>query len=145
MRHVADRKPRDQPVGATVDHGDVGRGAVRHIYVRPFGIERVILAMQSAGATAESGVGYFIAHSGDAASTVAFKLAEDLRDKGNTVLLGAGGSFKSQLKKADANGARYALIIGDDEVAAGSVTRKDLRDGTQETLRRETLINSGKT
>jgi histidyl-tRNA synthetase len=110
-----------------------------------FGIERVILAMQSAGARAESGVGYFIAHSGDAASTVAFKLAEDLREKGNTVLLGAGGSFKSQLKKADANGARYALIIGDDEVAAGSVTRKDLRDGTQETLRRETLINSGKT
>jgi histidyl-tRNA synthetase len=109
-----------------------------------FGIERVILAMQSAGVKASSEVGYFIAHAGEAASTVAFKLAEDLREKGNTVLLGTGGSFKSQLKKADAHGARFALIIGDDEVAAGNVTRKNMRDGTQETVSRETLVNSGK-
>jgi histidyl-tRNA synthetase len=60
------------------------------------------------------------------------------------VLLGTGGSFKSQLKKADAHGARFALIIGDDEVAAGNVTRKNMRDGTQETVSRETLVNSGK-
>src|SRR5258706_11018757 len=47
-----------------------------------FGIERVILAMQSAGVKASAEVGYFIAHAGEAASTVAFKLAEDLREKG---------------------------------------------------------------
>jgi len=38
-----------------------------------------------------------------------------------------GGSFKSQMKKADASGARYALIIGEDELKAGKVTVKPLR------------------
>jgi histidyl-tRNA synthetase len=38
-----------------------------------------------------------------------------------------GGSLKSQMKKADASGAVVALIIGDDEVAAGTVTLKPLR------------------
>ena len=40
MRHVADRNPRDQPVGAGVDHGDVGRSTVGHVDVRPAGIQR---------------------------------------------------------------------------------------------------------
>ena len=38
-----------------------------------------------------------------------------------------GGSFKSQMKRADASGARYALIVGDDEVAANRVGLKPLR------------------
>jgi histidyl-tRNA synthetase len=48
------------------------------------------------------------------------------------VVLGAGGSFKSQMKKADASGARYAVIIGDDEVASRRVTLKPLRDGGEQ-------------
>jgi histidyl-tRNA synthetase len=39
------------------------------------------------------------------------------------------GSMKSQFKKADASGARHALIFGADELAAGEVTVKSLRDG----------------
>jgi histidyl-tRNA synthetase len=39
-----------------------------------------------------------------------------------------GGSFKSQMKRADASGARFAIIMGEDEVAAGQVTLKPLRD-----------------
>ena len=39
-----------------------------------------------------------------------------------------GGSFKSQMKKADASGAHFAVIIGDDEAAAGEVTLKYLRE-----------------
>ena len=39
-----------------------------------------------------------------------------------------GGSFKSQFKKADASGARYALVFGADELAAGKVALKPLRD-----------------
>ena len=38
--------------------------------------------------------------------------------------------MKSQFKKADASGARYALIFGADELAHGMVTVKSLRDGT---------------
>lgn len=40
------------------------------------------------------------------------------------------GSMKSQFKKADASGARFALVFGADEIAAGEVTVKALRDGT---------------
>jgi histidyl-tRNA synthetase len=40
------------------------------------------------------------------------------------------GSMKSQFKRADASGARYALIFGADELAQGAVTVKALRDGT---------------
>ena len=39
------------------------------------------------------------------------------------------GSFKSQFKKADASGARYALIFGADELGRGELTVKALRDG----------------
>ncbi|MBI2296028.1 MAG: histidine--tRNA ligase, partial [Betaproteobacteria bacterium] len=39
-----------------------------------------------------------------------------------------GGSFKSQMKKADASGARFAVIVGDDEAGAGVVSVKALRE-----------------
>ena len=109
-----------------------------------FGIERLILAMKAANAEAAADVGYFIAHSGESAATVAFKLAEDLRERGNTVVLGGGGSFKSQMKKADANGARYAVIIGADEVSSGKVTLKNMRDGTQSVMSREEMLTNSR-
>ena len=56
---------------------------------------------------------------------LARKVAEALRDAGHAVVVNAGGgSFKSQMKKADASGARFALIIGDDEAAAGHGRRQ---------------------
>ena len=42
-----------------------------------------------------------------------------------------GGSMKSQFKRADGSGARFALIFGDDEMARGEVALKDLRDAGQ--------------
>jgi histidyl-tRNA synthetase len=100
-----------------------------------FGVERVLLAMQAAQITAGATVDVFVAHSGEAAQRQAWRLAEEWRDSGRNVVLGAGGSFKSQMKKADASGARFAVIIGEDEVAAKRVTLKPLRDaGEQRTL-----------
>ena len=56
-----------------------------------------------------------------------------MRDAGLKVVLHCGGgSFKSQMKKADASGARYAAIIGDDEALAGEVTLKALREHTEQ-------------
>jgi histidyl-tRNA synthetase len=46
------------------------------------------------------------------------------------------GSMKSQFKKADASGARYALVFGSDELAQGCVTVKALRDGAGSQVRR---------
>jgi histidyl-tRNA synthetase len=56
-------------------------------------------------------------------------------DAGLAVVLGAGGSFKSQMKKADASGARYAVILGDAEMQSEKVSIKPLRvDGPQQLL-----------
>jgi histidyl-tRNA synthetase len=66
----------------------------------------------------------------DDATATALPVIEALRAAGvDIVMHSGGGSFKSQLKKADASGARFALIFGDDEVAQGMVTVKALRDG----------------
>jgi histidyl-tRNA synthetase len=71
----------------------------------------------------------YLVHQGDAADKFAMVAAEQLRDQGLHVLLHCGGgSFKSQMKKADASAARYALIVGDDEAGAGEVTLKPLRE-----------------
>ena len=57
----------------------------------------------------------------------AFNIAETLRSEGLSVVLHAGGgSFKSQMKKADRSGARYAAILGEDEVASGEISLKPL-------------------
>jgi histidyl-tRNA synthetase len=44
----------------------------------------------------------------------------------------SGASFKSQMKKADASGARFAVIVGDDEAAANAVSVKPLREDAQQ-------------
>ena len=96
------------------------------------GMERVLLAMQAAEVTAQAELDVFIVHAGEAAELAAWRLAEEWRDAGRNVVLGSGGSFKSQMKKADASGARFAVIIGDDEVAAQRVTLKPLRGGGEQ-------------
>jgi histidyl-tRNA synthetase len=65
---------------------------------------------------------------GAAATDLALATAERLRDAGLAIVVHAGGgNFKAQLKKADASGARWALIVGDDEAAAHCVAVKPLR------------------
>ena len=74
------------------------------------------------------------------AARMAFRIAEDLRDAGLEVIAHCGGgSFKSQMKKADASGAGFAIIIGGDEVATGQASVKHLR---QEALQERVLAAS---
>jgi histidyl-tRNA synthetase len=69
-------------------------------------------------------------HQGEAAGRYAFRVAEALRSAGFAIHLHCGGgSFKSQMKKADGSGAPVALIVGDDETAANAVSVKLLRSG----------------
>jgi histidyl-tRNA synthetase len=96
------------------------------------GIERLLLLLEELGLHGPSQApdAYCVVAS-DAAAAKAIAVVEALREKGVSVLVhSGGGSFKSQLKKADASGARYALIFGDDEIAQGVVTVKSLRDGS---------------
>ena len=86
----------------------------------------------------------YLVHAGDAARVAAGKLAETLRDSGLAVAQHAGGgSFKSQMKKADASGARFALILGDNEVAAGTVAVKPMRNAAGEPIQGEQAIIMG--
>ncbi len=97
-----------------------------------FGLERLILLVQEMGAVQCPAPLAYVVHAGDAAGALARRVAEGLRDAGHAAVLNAGGgSFKSQMKRADASGARYAIIIGDDEVAAGTASVKPLRGGEQ--------------
>ncbi len=93
------------------------------------GVERLVtLIQESGGAPEHEGTDVYVVHQGDAASRMAPRVAEGLRDQGINVLFNCGGgSFKSQMKKADASGAMFAVIIGDDEANAGEVTLKPLR------------------
>jgi histidyl-tRNA synthetase len=97
------------------------------------GIERMILLLHAQGALRITVPDGYIVHAGERAASVARKVAETLRDHGASIVLHAGGgSFKSQMKKADASGARLALIVGDDEAAAGTIAIKTLRDGGEQ-------------
>jgi histidyl-tRNA synthetase len=74
----------------------------------------------------------YLVHQGEQAQMQSFVLGERLRDAGLDVVLHCAsatgiGSFKSQMKKADASGAAFAVIIGEDEAAAETVTVKSMR------------------
>jgi histidyl-tRNA synthetase len=93
------------------------------------GNERLISLLREAGRKpAPAAPQAYVVHQGAGTLEHAFVLAEELRASGLRVVLHAGGGgFKSQMKRADASGALYALIVGEDELAAGEVSVKPLR------------------
>lgn len=92
------------------------------------GLERVFLLMQEYEITASDAPDVYLVNVGELAENAAFTLAEQLRNANIQVVLHAGGgSFKSQMKKADRSQARYALILGDDEVNSQQVTLKPMQ------------------
>jgi len=92
------------------------------------GVERVILSLKDARIAAAPPDAYLL-RQGAAAEHYGARVAEALREAGLAVVLHCGaGNFKAQMKKADTSGARYAVIVGDDEAAAGQVTVKPLRE-----------------
>ncbi|WP_323031094.1 histidine--tRNA ligase [Brachymonas denitrificans] len=99
------------------------------------GVERVLELLKEQNLLPEVPVPDAYAVIPDMASLpVAMQAIQQLRMAGVAVQMHASataelGSFKSQFKKADGSGARYALVFGADEVAEGCVTVKSLRDG----------------
>ena len=94
------------------------------------GIERLIaLVQETRAAPPESPPDAYIVHQGSGADEQALRIARELRGAGYAVIQHCGGgSFKSQMKRADASGAKLALIVGEDELKAGEVTLKPLRE-----------------
>ncbi|MBK9615876.1 MAG: histidine--tRNA ligase [Uliginosibacterium sp.] len=93
------------------------------------GMERVMLMWaegMEAGPLVSPDV--YVVHVGEQAGRLALRAAEQLRSAGLAVIYHCGGgNFKSQMKKADASGSAFAVIVGDDEAAAGEVSFKPLR------------------
>jgi histidyl-tRNA synthetase len=98
------------------------------------GTDRLILSLQEAGeGHAPGGLDAYLAWFGPAAQAAAIGLARRLRDAGFVVELPAVEmKFGKSLGLADRLKARYALIVGEDELAAGIITVKRLSDGTQQ-------------
>ena len=98
------------------------------------GLERLMLLLEAAQAPVPAAApdAYAVVPSAASLPRV-MPVLEALRAAGVAVVMHAGntegqGSMKSQFKRADASGARYALIFGDDELARGEVAVKPLRD-----------------
>ncbi|GAB4464096.1 MAG: histidine--tRNA ligase [Burkholderiaceae bacterium] len=95
------------------------------------GVERVIELMRETGGVPQRPLcDVYVLHQGGATLEAALHAAESMRDAGLDVLLHAGeASLKSQMKKADASGAEFAVIVGESELANGTAAVKALRAG----------------
>ncbi|SMC66661.1 histidyl-tRNA synthetase [Polynucleobacter kasalickyi] len=113
------------------------------------GIERIVELMKEQGLTDEQTTqcDVYVVHSGGKTIIPAMVGAEVLRSAGVDVMVHASpdgkvSSFKSQMKKADASGALFALIIGENELEANSFLLKDLRrSGNQSSYPMEELLD----
>ncbi|MEI8236184.1 MAG: histidine--tRNA ligase [Methylococcaceae bacterium] len=109
-------------------------GKANHAVGFAMGMERLLLLLETIHVELDAAVNVYVIRVGDQAQKVGLHLAEQLRSDIPTLKLQldcAGGSIKSQFKKADKSGATYALILGEDEVSRGEIAIKSLRDPAQ--------------
>ncbi|WP_035051961.1 histidine--tRNA ligase [Andreprevotia chitinilytica] len=129
---------------ATVAAGGRYDGLVEQLGGKPcpgvgfgIGIERLLLLTEAQSVSIPANApDVYLINDGEAAGRAAFKTANALRAAGLKVVLHAGGgSFKSQFKKADASGARFAVVIGESEAEVGTANLKRLTgDGAGEQI-----------
>ncbi|WP_297577180.1 histidine--tRNA ligase [uncultured Deefgea sp.] len=108
------------------------------------GIERLMLLLEINEVAIPAQLpDVYVVHQGEAAARNAFTVARQLRAAGlNVIYHGGSGSFKSQFKKADQSGARFAVVIGEGEVASQTVNLKTLtgeQQGKQEIVSQDQL------
>ena len=84
----------------------------------------------------------YIAPIGASAERHAAQLARRLRSAGRSVELGLDTKLKRSLELANKMGARFTLIVGDDEIARGHYTLKNMRSGDQQTVARDQLLEA---
>ncbi len=100
-----------------------------------FGIDRIveILKSETKNPKSEQGKFIYIATLGELAKKIGFELLSKLRKRGRAAEIDYfSKNLKSQLKEADRIGAKYAIIIGEDEIKAGKVGLRDMKNNSQE-------------
>jgi histidyl-tRNA synthetase len=109
------------------------------------GEDRLVMSVEQENPDAHKYVlDVFIAPMGAQAERHAAGLARELREAGLSVELGLEGKLKRSLELANKMGARYCVILGEDEIATGSYGLKDMASGAQETVGRGQLLDKFK-
>jgi len=104
------------------------------------GLDRILLARSHEGGS-RAPIDVYVVALGEAAVEAALVLASQIRTAGlGADMDHAGRGMKGQMKDADRSGARFAAIIGDEELASNEVTLRDLASGEQERIPMESLI-----
>ena len=101
------------------------------------GLERLLLILEAKGIEIPKPTDceVFVATLGDRAKTEGLKIAKDLRAKGCRALTDVcGRGLKAQLKYADRSGAKYCVVIGDDELDRGVCQLRDMASSTQKEI-----------
>ena len=109
------------------------------------GLDRALLAVEAEGVVIPDTFAsdLFIIPMGEAAKSVALKCAADLRVNGFKVELAFGDrALKTAMKAADKSGARFSLVIGDEEMASGVVEVKEMSSGTATSVRLDSLASA---
>lgn len=109
------------------------------------GLDRALLAVEAEGVIIPETIvsDLFIIPMGLAAKSAALKCAADLRTAGFKVELAFGDrALKTAMKTADKSGARYSLVIGDEEMASGIVEVKEMSSGTVNSVRLDSLTSA---
>jgi histidyl-tRNA synthetase len=97
------------------------------------GVERLLALLKGGAAVSRRAADVYLLRQGAAAERYGARVAEQMREAGLSVVLHCGGgSFKSQMRKADASGARFAVIVGEDEAGSEVVSVKPLREAAQQ-------------
>jgi histidyl-tRNA synthetase len=109
------------------------------------GLDRALLAVEAEGVVIpETFVSdLFIIPMGQAAKSAALKYAADLRAAGFQIELAFGDrALKTAMKMADKSGARYSLVIGDEEMSSGVVEVKEMSSGSVNSVRLDSLASA---
>ncbi|MCJ2378402.1 histidine--tRNA ligase [Vibrio sp. ZSDZ34] len=108
------------------------------------GLERLVLMMETLELTdVRRNVDVYVVTAGEGTMMAGLKLAEQLRESDSDIRVMnhfGGGNFKKQFKRADKVGALVALVLGENEVAEGTVVVKDLKGGEQQTVAQNELL-----
>lgn len=108
------------------------------------GVERLILVLESVGLLPTAPrPRVFIAYHGEAHRSDAFRIVRELREVGIVALTDVDArSLKSQLRQADKSGAEFVAVLGEDEVASGTVSLKRMETGEQSLVAQSSLVEA---
>jgi histidyl-tRNA synthetase len=143
-RTVFEIQPEEEGGQSTIGGGGRYDGLIEEVGGKPTpgigfatGIERIILNIKKENISVPGAATLqaYVAYMGEAAGDTAFKITAGLRQAGVSAIVATGNkSLKAQLRQANTMGAVYAVIIGEDEVKAGTATLRHMADAQQETV-----------